>query len=352
MPEPTQALAVATCIPHPEPTHILLRGNPHVPGAEVQPHFPALFGDAAPEIPAAPEGARSAGRRRVLAEWIASPRNMLTARVIVNRVWQHHFGRGIVRSANNFGELGTPPTHPELLDWLALWLIDHDWRLKPLHRLIMSSNAYRMSSASDARALAADPTNDLFWRFDMRRLSAEEIRDATLVASGQLNRSIYGPSIYPTLSQEVLATQSMPGKGWGESTPYERTRRSVYIHVKRSLLTPMLVAFDFPDVDSSCEARFVTTQPGQALAMLHGEFMHEQAEKLAERVRTEAGSHTRDQVTHAIRLTLGRQATDEEIADGLKLLDQLTDDHRQQPDEALKYWCLTVLNMNEFIYLD
>jgi hypothetical protein len=352
LPEPIQALALATCIPHPEPTHILLRGNPHVPGEEVQPHYPALFGNAAPDIRPAPKNARSAGRRRVLADWIASPENLLTARVIVNRVWQHHFGRGIVRSANNFGELGTPPTHPELLDWLALWLIDHDWRLKPLHQLILSSNAYRMSSAGDARALAADPTNDLFWRFDMRRLSAEEIRDATLVAAGQLNRSTYGPSIYPPLSQEVLATQSMPGKGWGESTLEEQARRSVYIHVKRSLLTPMLVAFDFPDVDSSCEARFVTTQPGQALAMLHGEFLHEQAEKLAERVRTEAGSKRRDQVARAIQLALGRAASEEETEDGLKLLAKLSEEHAQPPNEALKYWCLTVLNMNEFIYLD
>ena len=161
LPAPQSALALAKCDPRPEPTHIMLRGNPHVPGDVVEPHFPALFGEAAPAIPLAAEGARSAGRRRVLADWIASPRNMLTARVIVNRVWQHHFGRGLVRSANNFGELGTPPTHPELLDCLALWLVDHNWQLKPLHRLIMTSNAYRMSSAGNAKALAVDPTNDL-----------------------------------------------------------------------------------------------------------------------------------------------------------------------------------------------
>jgi hypothetical protein len=352
LPEATMALAIARCIPHPEPTHVMLRGNPHVPGDKVQPHFPTLFGNATPTIPPAPAGARSAGRRRVLAEWIASPRNMLTARVIVNRVWQHHFGRGIVRSANNFGELGTPPTHPELFDWLALWLIDHDWKLKPLHRLIMSSSAYRMSSAGDERALALDPTNELFWRFDLRRLNAEEIRDATLVVSGRLNRTVYGPSIYPALSREVLATQSQPGNGWGQSTPEERSRRSVYIYVKRSLLTPLLVAFDFPDVDSSCEARFVTTQPGQSLATLHGDFMHEQAAVLAGRVTAEAGTQPREQVAHAIQLALGRAATEEEIGDGLELLQRLTNQHGKKADEALKYWCLTVLNMNEFVYLD
>jgi hypothetical protein len=277
---------------------------------------------------------------------------MLTARVIVNRVWQHHFGRGLVRSANNFGELGTPPTHPELLDYLALWLIDHNWQLKPLHRLIMTSNAYRMSSAGNEKALAMDPTNDLLWRFDMRRLGAEEIRDATLVTSGQFNPAMFGPGFYPKLSQEVLQTQSRPGDGWGKSTPATEGRRSIYIHIKRSLLPPLLTAFDFPDVDSSCEDRFKTTQPGQALAMLNGEFLNEQAGKLAARVLTEAGSQPRDQVARTIRLALDRQATDEEIADGVELVDRLTKERGKKPAEALKYWCLTVLNLNEFVYLD
>jgi mono/diheme cytochrome c family protein len=352
LPEPQSALALARCEPKPPTTHVMLRGNPHVPGDAVEPHFPALFGELVPVIPPTADDARSAGRRRVLAEWITSPRNMLTARVIVNRVWQHHFGRGLVRSSNNFGGLGTPPTHPELLDYLALWLVDHDWQLKPLHRLIMTSNAYQMSSAANEKALAIDPSNDLLWRFDMRRLGAEEIRDAALITSGQFNPAMFGPGFYPKLSQEVLATQSRPGDGWGQSTPEEQARRSIYIHVKRSLLTPLLTAFDFPDVDSSCEARFVTTQPGQALAMLHGEFINEQAGKLAERVAKEAGAEPRAQVADALRLALQRPASDEEIADGLALLDRLTKEHEQTPGDALRYWCLAVLNLNEFSYLD
>lgn len=352
LPPPTMALALAECIPHPEPTRILQRGNPHAPGEGVSPHFPAIFREPAPSIGRAPEGARSAGRRRVLADWIASPRNMLTARVIVNRVWQHHFGRGIVRSASNFGELGTPPTHPELLDWLALWLIDHNWQLKPLHRLIMTSSAYRMSSAGNEQAFAADPTNDLYWRFDMRRLSAEEVRDATLVASGQFNPKLYGPSMYPKLSQDVLATQSQPGNGWGQSSPEEQARRSIYIHIKRSLLPPQLVAFDFPDVDSSCEARFVTTQPGQALAMLHGEFVQDQAARLAERAAAEAGPEPREQIACAVRLALGRAASAAEIEAGMKLCNKLVQRHGQSREAAMKFWCLAVLNMNEFVYLD
>jgi hypothetical protein len=352
LPPPESALALAKCNPRPEPTHMLMRGNAHVPGDVVEPHFPVIFGDAPPNISQAAADAHSAGRRSVLADWITSPRNMLTARVIVNRVWQHYFGRGLVRTANNFGELGTPPTHPELLDYLALWLVDHDWQLKSLHRLILTSNAYRMSSAGSAQALAVDPTNDLLWRFDMRRLSAEEIHDAALVASGQFNPKMFGKGYYPKLSQEVLATQSRPGDGWGQSSPAEQSRRSIYMHVKRSLLPPLLTAFDFPDVDATCEARFVTTQPVQALAMLHGDFLNDQAGKLAARIIKDAGPDPRAEIAESIRVALNRRATDEEIGEGLDLLNRLSTQRGQKPADALKYWCLTVLNLNEFVYLD
>jgi mono/diheme cytochrome c family protein len=352
LPAAEAVLALARCEPQPEPTRLAVRGNPHVLDEVVEPHFPQLFNIPTPRIPIAKEEAHSAGRRRVLADWIASPDNMLTARVIVNRVWQHHFGRGIVRSTNNFGELGDPPTHPELLDWLALWLIEHDWQLKPLHRLIMSSNAYQMSSASNDEALAIDPMNDLFWRFDMRRLSAEELRDATLVTTGKFNPQLYGPSIYPEMSAEVLATQSQPGQGWGESSLEEQSRRSIYIHVKRSLILPQLAAFDFPDVDSTCEARFVTTQPQQALTMLNGSFFNEQAQHLAERVRATSSNNAQAQVATALRLALGRKATQNEIRTGVNLMNRLRKKHSQQPEEALRYWCLTVLNLNEYVYLD
>jgi hypothetical protein len=352
LPRAESALALASCDAQPEPTHIMVRGNPHVPGDLVEPHFPELFGEAAPEIPAAAENARSAGRRRILAEWIASPSNMLTARVIVNRVWQHHFGRGIVRSANNFGQLGTPPTHPELLDWLALWLIDHNWQLKPLHRLIMTSSTYRMSSAGNEAALAADPTNDLFWRFDMRRLSAEEIRDSILVVTGEFNPKMYGRSFYPRLSHEVLATQSRPGDGWGRSSRRDEARRSVYMFIKRSLLPPFHTAFDFPDVDTSCEARFVTVQPGQTLAMLNGDFTNAAAVKLGDRIVAEVGDEPRQQVERALEVALNRPAADEEAAEGLALVSRLQQKYGLSPRKALDQWCLTVLNLSEFIYLD
>lgn len=352
LPRAERFLALARCEPHPGPTHIMQRGNPHAPGEVVAPHFPEIFGDPPPEIPRAAPDAHSAGRRRVLADWMASDDNMLTARVIVNRVWQHHFGRGIVRSTNNFGQLGAPPTHPELLDWLALWLVDNDWRLKPLHRLIMTSSAYRMASRGSERALAADPTNDLFWRFDLRRLSSEEIRDSMLVVTGELNDKMFGPSFYPKLSQEVLNTQSRPGDGWGESPPEERARRTVYTFIKRSLLPPFQTAFDFPDVDTSCDARFVTVQPGQALTLLNGAFANERAMKLAERVREEAGDQPRRMIAHALELTLNRPPEEDEIVEGLQLIDRLQAEHGLTFDEALEQWCLTTLNLSEFIYVD
>ena len=153
-----------------------------------------------------------------------------------------------------------------------------------------------MSSRANPAALARDPANDLFWRFDMRRLSAEEIRDSIHALAGRLNPKMYGPSVFPEISAEVLAGQSVPGAGWGKSSPQEQARRSIYIHVKRSLMTPILVDFDVADNDSSCAVRFTTTQPTQALAMLNGAFVHSQSQALAERLRREAGQNPAAQV--------------------------------------------------------
>jgi mono/diheme cytochrome c family protein len=352
LPPPDEVLALARCTPRPPVTHVMQRGNPHAPAEPVVPHFPELFGDPVPSCPPAEEGARSAGRRRVLADWIASPENLLTARVIVNRVWHHHFGRGLVRSTSNFGVLGTPPTHPELLDWLALWLVEHDWQLKPLHRLILTSSTYRMSSRGSARGVAMDPNNDLFWRFDMRRLGAEELRDTVLLLTGALNRQVYGPSFFAEISPEALATQSRPGLGWGTSSAAERGRRSVYIKVKRSLVTPLLATFDFPETDVSCEARFQTTQPGQALSMINGKFLNDQAVLLAQRVARTAGPDPQDQIAEALTRVLRRAPQPDEMDEGLKLWERITTEHGLPDQEALRYWCLTLLNLNELMYLD
>jgi hypothetical protein len=345
-------LGLGKTLDRPPPAHILSRGNPHVPGDEVQPAFLTALGGGTPRIVERASSMRTSGRRTALAEWIVSPTNPLAARVMVNRVWQHHFGRGLVRSSSNFGSLGNPPTHPELLDWLAAEFVELGWHFKPLHRLIVTSNTYRMSSAGNPQALAVDPENDLLWRFDMRRLSAEEMRDAMLATTGSLNLKMFGPGVYPKMSQEVLQSQSMPGSGWEKSPPEEQNRRSVYIHIKRSLVLPILAEFDVCDTDSSCAVRFATTQPTQALAMMNGEFSHEQAAALARRVQQEVPQDVDSQIARALRLALGRPIESREIEQGRRLIERLQSQHGLSPDKAFEYFCLTVLNLNEFVYLD
>jgi mono/diheme cytochrome c family protein len=339
-------------------THVFYRGNPHAepkPETLVEPAFPAILRAAVPAI-GPPADGTTTGRRTALARWIASPENPLTARVVANRIWQHHFGRGIVRSASNFGMMGDPPTHPELLDWLATELIANNWRWKPIHRLILLSHAYRSSSRADAGALAKDPLNDSFWRFDMRRLAAEELRDSIHVAAGGFNPKMYGPGVYPEIPREVMAGQSRPGHGWGSSSPEEQARRSLYIHVKRSLITPLLADFDAADPDTSCPVRFVTTQPTQALGMMNGAFLQQQARVLADRVRREAGgpdaADVPAQVRQALTIALTRPATDEEVARGVALIGKLDDADGVSPSRAMELFCLMVLNLNEFAYLD
>jgi hypothetical protein len=289
----------------------------------------------------------------VLADWIASPENPLTARVLVNRVWQYHFGRGIVRSTSDFGYRGTPPTHPELLDWLASEFVAGGWKLKTLHKLIVTSNAYRMSSRPDTAALAKDPENDLFWRFDLRRLSAEEVRDSILAVSGNLNKSkMGGPSIFPRISAEVLAGQSRPGSGWRPSAPDEQARRSVYVHIKRSLTVPILGAFDAADPDASCPARYATTQPTQALTMLNGDFLNEQAKVFADDLLKKAGADSAACVRLALRRVTQRDPSTKEVERGVEFLARLRDKHQLTPEEALRSFCVLALNLNEFIYLE
>lgn len=333
-------------------TFVLLRGNPHVQGDKVDPGFLAVLNASEPLIPTPSASATTTNRRAALADWLTAPSNPMTSRVAANRVWQYHFGRGIVRSPNNFGTQGDPPTHPELLNWLASELVAGGWRLKPLHRVLMTSSAYRMSSREDAACLAKDPTNDSYWRFDMRRLTAEEVRDSVLAVCGDLNLEMYGPGIYPEIPREVLAGQSEPGKGWGKSPPREAARRSVYIHVKRSLVFPILESFDLAETDRSSPVRFSTTQPTQALAMLNGKFLGDQAARLAARLRQEAGDDPDEQARLALRLTTGREPSDAEVRRGTDLMTALRSRDGAPAEEALKDFGLVVLNLNEFLYID
>jgi hypothetical protein len=346
------ALSVNNCAPTPPETHVLMRGSAHAPGEKVQPAFPQALASFEPHLPAPPAGARSAGRRRVLADWLASPENPLTARVLANRLWQHHFGRGIVRTPNDFGRLGDLPTHPELLDWLAAELVARDWSLKALHRTIVTSSAYRQSSADDPEGLARDPTNDLFWRFDLRRLTAEEIRDSILASSGSLNLAMGGPSIFTEVPAAVLQTSSQPGSAWGQSPPAERDRRSVYVHIKRSLIEPVLNAFDLADPDTSCAARFTTTVPTQALSSLNGDFFQREAKRFAARLRREAGGERAEQVRLALETLFSRVVAAREGERNVQWLSALEREEGLSPERALEAFCLVALNLNEFIYLD
>jgi hypothetical protein len=327
-------------------THVLLRGNPNLVGPRVEPGVPAIVGGSHETFPSGP------AKRRSLAEWLTDPRNPMTARVMVNRLWQFHFGRGIVPTPNDFGQLGEPSTHPELLDWLAGEFMEGGWRIKRMHRLILLSSAYRMSSRSIGSGLAKDPGNRWFGRFAMRRLSAEELRDSMLAVSGSLNLKAGGPSICPPIPREVLAGQSIPGLGWKTSAPGEAARRSVFIHVKRSLQVPILATHDSPDTDSSCPVRYTTTVPTQALGLLNGTFANQQAEQFARRLRDERPGCLADQVRRAIRLTTCIDPSEEEVARDVSWIGSMRTEAHLTEAAALHEYCLLALSTNAFLYLD
>jgi mono/diheme cytochrome c family protein len=352
---PPAALEMALCVteigPTPRDMHVLVRGNPHVPGDRVEPGFPSVLPTATPEYSSSDHG--TCGRRLALARWIASSGTPLTARVMVNRVWQHHFGEGLVRTPSNFGLQGDAPTHPELLDWLAAEFVARGWRIKELHRLMMLSQTYQRSSQADAAALERDPENRLLARFNMRRLTAEEVRDSILAVNGTLNRDkMFGPSIYTIIPDEVLAGQSMPGAGWGRSAPDDEARRSIYIHVKRSLPPPILASFDAPDTDFSCPVRFATTQPTQALGLMNSAFLNTEARRFVETLRRQAPDDRAEQVRLCLRRVTQREVTEDELARGLRLIEALESEHGLDADRALTLFCVVALNLNEFMYLD
>lgn len=354
----TPVNAVTESGPDPGPMPVHARGSAHAPGQPMMPGVPAvLSGEPADPkaLVAAPvirEGKTSSGRRLALAQWLVHPDNPLTARVMVNRLWQHHFGRGIVPSSSDFGKLGEKPTHPELLDWLAAGFVEGGWDLKALHRLILLSQTYRMSSEPNSANLEKDPRNRHLWRFDMRRLTAEELRDSILAVSGNLNLKTGGEWVYPSLPAEVLATASRPGAGWPVSKdPAEHFRRSLYIHVKRSLRYQMLADFDQADTDTGCAVRFATTVPTQALSLLNSAFVNDQARVLASRMR-ESGEDLRNQIATGLRAVLQREAREDELDHLVAFHGELRKKSGLSPEAALERIALLSLNLNEFLYLD
>jgi hypothetical protein len=350
----------------PPQVQLLKGGDPTSLGEKVSPGYLSMLAAVSRPVEPPVSGATSTGRRSQLAHWITDRANPLTARVMVNRLWQHHFGEGLVRTPDNFGAMGSAPTHPQLLDWLASELMDGSWRLKRLHKLILLSSTYQMSSTHDHEAeySQADFANQSWWRAGRRRLESEPLRDAMLAVSGQLNPRAGGPSFFPPATRQSLEGLSKKGAEWGISTPEEQRRRSIYMMTKRSLLLPLMTTFDSSDTTQPCSQRNVSTVAPQALALLNNEFVHEQSAAFAARVIAEAGSDASAQVDRAWWLALSRAPSGDERAAALEHLaaqrrnfatPPATDTSDGEADlnrRALASLCHVLFNTNEFIYVD
>jgi len=306
-------------------THVLVRGSPTRFGDLVEPAVPAILVKQQPPFPS---GDKTTQRRLGLAQWIASTDNPLTARVIVNRVWQQHFGQDLVTTANDFGLMGAAPSHPELLDWLANWFMhDAKWSLKKLHRLILTSRAWQSAKSSDSL-------------IRYRRLEVEAIRDSMLAVSGQLNPKRFGPAMKPGIPKAALEANTDKEKVWQASDEREASRRSIYAFIKRGLVVPMLETLDLADTVSSCPHRQVTTVAPQALGLFNGDFVNQQAKHFAARLKREAGDDPVKQIAFAWRLALCREPTVDEMAKMQAFL----------REESLEQACRVILNLNEFVY--
>ena len=328
----------------PPPSYLLIRGDVNSRGPETQPGFVNVITYGNPPTVLQPATPHTSGRRLALAEWIVSRDNPMTARVAVNRIWQHHFGVGIVPTLDNFGKMGEAPSNPELLDWLATEFMDRGWSVKQINRLIMLSEAYQMASEVPESLLnvgmARDPENKLLWRYRLQRLDAESIRDSILVASGGLNRQMGGPPVFPVIPDEIL--KSMTNGIWKQTQEGpEVWRRSVYIYRKRGLPMPLLDVFDLPNQNISCGARNVTTVPTQALALMNNDFVLEQAVLFAQRIQEAAPGDRARQVERAYTIALSRAPTPDEKRLGEEFLQS----------HGLADFADVLLNLNEFLYL-
>lgn len=349
-------------------TCVLARGVFDKPREEVQPGFLTVL-DPGPAKIVPPAEIASTGRRTALAKILTDPNNPLTARVMVNRIWQYHFGRGIVATPSDFGSRGERPTHPELLDWLADEFVRHDWSIKYLHRLILSSSAYQEASAYREAAAQIDPEDKLLWRFPRQRLEGEVIRDSALAVAGRLNLKMGGPSVFPELPDGMPT----PAGGWKVNAQTdERDRRSVYIFVRRNTRYPMFDAFDEPDPHESCSRRNVTTSPVQALTLLNSRLTLEWAQSFAGRVLESAGPDPDQQIETAFRLAYCRKPDREEMktvrkffqthreiiaeraskGEGLALPPKMPDGADTVHAATLVDFCHTLMNMDEFVYLN
>jgi hypothetical protein len=342
----------------PEPLHVLRNGERDKPLNIIEPGSLTFASVMFRKFDAASDNAKTTGRRRQLADWIVDRNNPLTARVAVNRIWQHHFGEGLVRSPNNFGFTGERPTHPQLLDWLASEFIDSGWSAKHIHKLILTSQTWRQSSLHPRAADYAerDSGNKLWWQANRRRLDAESLRDSILAASGEIDLRVGGEGFKPSISSEALEGFSRKDAVWDASPAEEQRRRSLYIYVSRSLMPPMMTTFDQCDTTLPCGQRDVTTVPTQALAMINNEFVHACSESLAARILKSAATQG-EQIGFAWQFALGRKPTEDERQLAIQHLKSQTNNFRSvdaasAERRALASLCHVLLNSNEFLYVD
>ena len=322
-------------------TFILAKGDFKQKGEKVEPGFLSAL-QPGPEIREPKDVLFVPQRRKALALWLTAPDNPLLARVMVNRIWQHHFGEGLVRTPNDFGRQGEPPSHPELLDWLAVEFAERGWSVKQMHRLIMQSETYRSSSVAAPESLRQDPENRYLSRMPRHRLDSDAIRDNILAVAGTLNLKMGGVGVIPPLTREEILAARMPQLWPANPDPAEHTRRSIYLQMKRSLTLPMLQIFDAPDTAISCPRRETSTVAPQALTLMNSEFSAAQAEKFAARIKKQAGDDADAQIETAWRLAFGRSPDADERTTARDYLQR----------NSLPRLCLLIFNMSEFIYVD
>lgn len=332
-------------------TRIMNRGEYDNPGDVVEPGFLSAItgnGDPAPIRLDPFKRWPTRSRRMALANWIASKQNPMTARVMVNRLWDWHFGQGIVSTTSDFGQLSGGASHRELLDWLALKFIAEKWSIKAIQRLIVNSATYRQSSIhDDTHAHNVDPDNRLLWRFNRQRLDAEAIRDSVLMVSGRLNEEKYGLPIFPPLPGDLAETVKFTNSKWSTQEGSEGRRRSIYIYQQRTLTMPLLQSFDALVCDESRPRRTASVTPLQALAMLNGDFVNEEAEQFASRIEQTDEHDVAKQVDNAFEIALGRLPSEQERSRMTSLIES-----SGSRREGLISLCRVLLNSNEFIYVD
>jgi len=338
---PKGAYAVAN-LEEPEPTHILKIGDYRHPQDLVQPGYLSALGDYGAEAPPV----TAAGRRAALARWLTEKEHPLTARVMVNRIWEFRMGRGLVSDPNNFGLLGGGASHPGLLDYLASYFVESGWSVKALDRMLVLSSAYRQAATIDPAKAEKDPDNKFYWRANQRRLEAEMIRDNVLVASGRLVREVGGRPVRIPIEQEVydlIFTEAEPDNLW-PVTPDEsqHRKRSLYLLNRRTVRLPMLANFDQPDTMTSCAVRTSSTHALQALSLLNSDFIQAQAASFAERLESDCGQDRECAVKRGYELTLARAPKDDELESAVSFLGAA--------DSELADFCLALLNRNEFVY--